>query len=79
MSKTENQPVGAWAYIFSRPVARKNVMLAAVVGSLLSLVNQGDALLRDPFTARIALKLFFNFLIPFTVASVSAALNRPHR
>lgn len=68
---------GALAYIFSRRVVRKSLILAAVVGTLLSLVNQADVLLRDGLTPRTAIKLFMNFLIPFAVASVSAALNRP--
>jgi len=79
VGKTEHHPVGALAYIFSRRVVVRSLAVAAVVGLILSLVNQGDVLLREPLTASIALKLFFNFLVPFVVASVSAALNRPGR
>ena len=79
MGKTEHQPIGALAYVFSRRVAGRSLAVAAIVGLILSLVNQGDVLLREPLTVGIAVKLFFNFLIPFAVASVSAALNRPDR
>ncbi|OFW37634.1 MAG: hypothetical protein A3J28_07475 [Acidobacteria bacterium RIFCSPLOWO2_12_FULL_60_22] len=79
MSKTQDQRVGALAYIFSRRVARKSAILAAIVGSLLSLVNQADVLLREQVNARIAVKILFNFLVPFVVASVSALLNRNAR
>lgn len=75
MSKTGTP--GALAYIFSRRVLRKSLILAAIVGSLLSLVNQTDVVLRDGLTLRTAIKLLMNFLIPFMVASVSAAMNRP--
>jgi hypothetical protein len=73
------QPSGALSYALSWAVAKKSLMIAAIVGCLLSLANQGDVLLSQPFTARIGIKLFLNFLIPFTVSSVSAVLNRPGR
>ena len=66
-------------YAFSWPVARKSLTIAAVVGCLLSISNQGDVLLSQPFSARIGIKVFLNFLIPFAVSSVSAVLNRPGR
>jgi len=79
-SPTSGAPTsGALAYAFSWEVARKSLVIAAVVGCLLSLANQGDVLLTQPFTARLGIKLFLNFLIPFTVSSVSAVLNRPGR
>ena len=79
MSKKEHPRAGALGYIFSRRVAGRSLAVAAIVGLILSFVNQGDVLLHTPPTAGIALKLFFNFLIPFAVASVSAALNRPQK
>ena len=79
MGKTEHPRAGALEYVFSRRVAGRSLLVAAIVGLILSLVNQGDVLLHTPPTAGIALKLFFNFLIPFAVASVSAALNRPQK
>ena len=69
----------ALAYAFSWGVAKKSLTIAAIVGCLLSVANQGDILLTQPFTPRIGIKLFLNFLIPFTVSSVSAVLNRPGR
>ena len=79
MGKTEHPPVGPLGYVFSRRVAGRSLAVAAIVGLILSLVNQGDVLLREPLTAGIAVKLFSNFLIPFAVSSISAALNRPDR
>jgi hypothetical protein len=73
------QASGALAYALSWDVAKKSLAIAAIVGCLLSLANQGDVLLSQPFTGRIGIKLFLNFLIPFTVSSVSAVLNRPSR
>jgi hypothetical protein len=61
-------------YVFSRNVFKQNSLIALVVGCLLTLTNQLDVMLAQPFTVRLATKIFFNFLIPFVVASVSAAM-----
>ncbi len=66
----------ALRYVFSRSVLRRNLLIALVVGTLLSVANQLDVVLREPMSAGLGLKIFFNFIIPFAVSSVSAALNR---
>lgn len=63
-------------FVFSPAVFKRNCLLAAIVGWLLTAANQLDVLLRQPFTPRLAAKILFNFLIPFAVSSVSAAMNR---
>ena len=63
-------------YILSPQVLKRSLMIALVVGFVLSLVNQLDILLHEPMTLRIAAKIFMNFLVPFIVSSVSALLNR---
>ena len=64
-------------YIFSWSVTRRSLMIAVIVGCVLSIANQYDALARGPVTGRLGVKLLFNFLVPFVVASTSAAVNRP--
>ncbi len=64
------------SYVFSGPVARKSLIIAVVVGSILSAVNLGDLLMAGEMNAKMLIKIFMNFVIPFTVASVSAAANR---
>ena len=66
-------------YIFSGPVLRRNLIIALVVGCVLSIANQYDLLLRAPLSAGLLVKLFFNFLVPFIVSSISAFVNRPRR
>lgn len=66
----------ALCYVFNPAVLRRNLLIALVVGTLLSAANQWDVVLREPMSARLGAKLFFNFVIPFAVSSVSAALNR---
>ncbi len=67
---------GALGYVFSANVLKRNIPIALVVGIILTTANQYDVILREPMSAQMAAKIFFNFLVPFTVSSVSAALNR---
>jgi hypothetical protein len=63
-------------YVLSGDVLKRNLLIALAVGSLLSLTNRLDVILNRGFTARLVMKIVFNFLIPFCVSSVSALLNR---
>ena len=76
MAETANEWSGAVRYAFSKGVVRRNVILAMVVGCLLTLANQFDVLFSQPLTARLGAKMLLNFLIPFAVSSTSAAMNR---
>lgn len=61
----------------SRPrVFKRNLVIALVVGTVLSVVNHPDALVSGKLSPTVLVKILFNFLIPFAVASVSCALNR---
>ncbi len=44
--------------------------VAVVVGTLLTLVNQGEIVARGEATAMTAVRVVFNFLIPYVVASI---------
>ena len=44
--------------------------VALVVGTLLSIVNQGSVLLAGEATASTAIRIAINYLIPFVVSSV---------
>ena len=76
MSKTQDSNPGALAYIFGWSVLKKSLAMALVVGCVLCIANQLDVILREPMNGRIAVKILFNFLVPFVVASVSAGSNR---
>jgi hypothetical protein len=62
---------------FRRPVVRSAVQVSLVVGTVLNLVNGRDALLGDGPVAwgNVAL----NYLVPYCVASYSAARNETRR
>jgi hypothetical protein len=63
-------------YVFSPAVFRRNCLLAAIVGLLLTIANQLDVMLAQPVSFRLGSKILFNFLIPFAVSSTSAVMNR---
>jgi hypothetical protein len=56
--------------VLSRPVAMRSFCVAAVVGTVLNLINQGDALImgRDVSWLKVAL----TYCVPFLVASYGA-------
>lgn len=58
------------ALAFSRPVVRQSLAVAAVVGTLLNCVNQGEALLGG---AGVSIpKLLLTYAIPYLVSTYSA-------
>lgn len=57
----------------SRHIVRNAFKIALVVGTLLNLVNQGESLLHDVTISW--LHLWLNYLVPYCVASYSAARN----
>ncbi|MDT8383256.1 MAG: nitrate/nitrite transporter NrtS [Gammaproteobacteria bacterium] len=54
-------------------IARSALMVSAVVGTILNLINQGEALLAG--TAISWFHLSLNYAVPYCVASYSAAKN----
>ncbi len=50
---------------------KKSIKVSLVVGTILSLVNQGDAILNNTLSLQDALRIFFNFLIPLLVSTYS--------
>ncbi len=76
MPSADNTDVNALRFLCRRPVLVRNLTIAAVVGLILSGVNQGDVSMSGELSGTVWLKIFFNFVVPFTVASVSALVNR---
>jgi hypothetical protein len=72
-------PLSPWqaqfALAFSRPVLRKALIAAVVVGSLLIVLNQGDLIFSGRLTGRILLKSLLTPVIPFCVSLLGAVLN----
>jgi hypothetical protein len=58
--------------MFYRPVLRRSIAMAVVVGSLLTLINQGDVLLHGHATTFVVLKICLTYVVPFCVSTISA-------
>jgi hypothetical protein len=54
----------------SQGIPRRSLVVAVVIGSILNLINQGDALMAD---APVNLfKLFLTYIVPYCVATYGA-------
>jgi hypothetical protein len=73
------RPTSPWRTRFalacSRPILRKALIAAMVVGSLLIVLNQGDLIFSGRLTGRIILKSLITPVIPFCVTMLGAVLN----
>lgn len=49
---------------------RKTLRIALVVGSVLTLINQGDVLVRGEATVLTGVKIGLNFVVPFIVSNL---------
>ena len=57
----------------------RSIKVAAIVGTILVAINQGDAILNGVFTPELAWKIPMTYLVPYlvsTYASVSSILKR---
>ena len=53
-------------------VVKKAIGISLIVGSLLNLINQGDALIGLQFETLNIFKLLFTYLVPYTVTTYTA-------
>lgn len=61
-------------YWFRRETVIRAVKMAAIVGPILTVINQGDVLLSGQYSPRVFLKIILTFLVPYGVSSFSSAL-----
>ncbi len=60
----------ALALWFARTTLRRTLKIAAVVGTLLSLINQGSVIFGGDASAATWLRVGFNYIVPFCVSSI---------
>ena len=59
------------------PVLRRAIIIALIVGSILTMINQGDILLTGAVTPLVVLQICLTYTVPYSVSTVSAlAANR---
>jgi hypothetical protein len=66
-----------WRSACRPAVFRRCGTIALVVGTLLSLVNQGDAIVGGRFDSVVVLRIVANYLIPFVVSNLGAMTTLP--
>jgi hypothetical protein len=58
-----------------RPMLKRSLAVAVVVGSLLLIINQGDVLLSAEWPHALLWKIPLTYLVPFLVATWGALVN----
>jgi hypothetical protein len=58
--------------ILYRPVLRRAIYVALVVGTILTIINQGDVLLAGEITRLVMAKIVLTYLVPYSVSTFSA-------
>jgi hypothetical protein len=58
-----------------RPMLRRSLTIALVVGTLLLVINQGDVLLSSPWPRALLWKAPLTYVVPFLVATWGALVN----
>ena len=64
----------AASVFFSRNVAKRSVIVAIIVGTILAFINHGDLILSGSLTATCWIKMIATCFVPYTVSSVTAVL-----
>jgi hypothetical protein len=70
------QGAGALRYVLRREHLRRTLLIAAVVGTLLTAVNLLDVFLDGATTTTTWLKMGANYLVPFVVANLGLLSGR---
>lgn len=59
---------------FSKKVAKRSAIVAAIVGTILAFINHGDLIFAGALTSTCWIKMIATCLVPYTVSSVTAVL-----
>ena len=58
-----------------RPMLKRSLLAAAVVGTILTALNQGDTILSGQWTGALYWKIPLTYCVPFSVATYGALSN----
>ena len=73
---TRPRPPGFWQAVCDRGIVLRGLKVAAVIGTLLTLINQGDLMLAGHWPP--LWKLLLTYAVPFGVSTYSAAQHKRH-
>ena len=57
------------------PLVRRSFVVAVIVGTVLTAINQGNIILRGDFPASLYWKIPLTYAVPYCVATTGAILN----
>ena len=60
-------------YWFMKETVMRALKVAAIVGPVLTVINQYDVLLRGDFSLHLFSKILLTFFVPYSVSSFSSA------
>ncbi|MEQ8899745.1 MAG: nitrate/nitrite transporter NrtS [Roseovarius sp.] len=63
-----------WRVAFSKPVAKRAIRVAMIVGVILAVINHGDSLWQRDIDASSAMKIMLTFCVPYLVSSYSSVI-----
>lgn len=66
------EPLCLVCAILYRPVLRRAVYVALIVGTILTIINQGDVLLAGAITPLVVAKILLTYTVPYSVSTFSA-------
>lgn len=69
----------ALAYCATSQHLRRTVVIAIVVGTILTVVNQVDVIIAGNPTAFTAVKITMNYVVPFVVSNLGLLAGRPRQ
>ncbi len=61
--------------IIHGPLVRRSLVVALIVGTILTAINQGNILLRGDFPPSLYWKIPLTYVVPYCVATTGAILN----
>lgn len=61
------------------PLVRRSLLVALIVGAILTAINQGNIILRGDFPAALYWKIPLTYAVPYCVATTGAILNARSR
>jgi hypothetical protein len=70
--KVADEPAGWLALATSRAVVRRATVIALIVGSILVIINHGDAIVRGDFSAGRLLRIVLTVGVPYCVSTYSS-------
>ena len=64
----------ALSVAFSKKVAKRAIIVAFIVGTILAFINHGEQIMSGDLTAESWIKMLATCFVPFTVSMVTAAM-----